>query len=116
NKGASSRQAKQTVGQMLGLKYLDDRAYARRWLENRLARKPMGRKRLKEELQAKGVAEALVDRAMQEVLRGIDEVALARRALKMKQEHGGRLTPLKALYLLRQRGFEEETIGIIIES
>jgi len=74
----------------------------------------MGRERLRGELLARGVGESLADRAIGEVLRGVDEVALARRVLKVQRGQGGRLAPVRAARLLRQRGFEEETIDRII--
>jgi len=109
-KGASPAQARQTIGRLSDLRYLNDRAYAERWIESRLARQPMGRERLKAELQAKGIAETVADGAIRSSLRGVDEEVLARRALKARQRRGQRLTPIQALRLLRQWGFEEETI------
>lgn len=114
DKGASPAQVKQTISRLSDLRYLNDRAYAQRWVESRLARKPMGRARLKAELVAKGVAEFLADRTIREVLRGVDEEALARRALQVRQGRGGRLAPVRAARLLRQWGFEDETIDRII--
>ncbi len=110
DKGASPAQAKQTIVRLSDLRYLNDRAYAERWVESRLARQPMGRERLKAELQAKGIADAVADGAIGEALRGVDEEVLARRALKARQRRGIRLTLAQALRLLRQWGFEEETI------
>ncbi len=114
NKGASPAQAKQTIGRLSDLRYLNDRAYAGRWVESRLSRQPMGRERLKAELQAKGIAEAVADGAIRDALRGVDEEALARRALKARQRRGQRLTAIQSLRLLRQWGFEEETIDRMI--
>jgi len=114
DKGAFPAQAKQTIGRLSNLRYLNDRAYAERWVEKRLARRPMGRERLKAELQAKGIADTLADGAIHKGLRGVNEEALARRVLKARQRRGRRLTPVQALRLLRQRGFEEETIDRII--
>ncbi len=110
DKGASPVLVKQTIGQLSDLLYLNDHAYAERWVESRLVRQPMGRERLKAELQAKGIAESVADGALREVLRGVDEETLARRALKARQRRGQQLTPTQALRLLRQWGFEEETI------
>ena len=110
DKGASPAQVKQTIGRLSDLRYLNDRAYAERWVESRLARRPMGRERLKAELQAKGIADTVADGAIRKALHGVDEEALARRALKARQRGGQRLTPMQALRLLRQWGFEEETI------
>jgi regulatory protein len=110
SKGASASQAEQTIGRLSDLRYLDDRAYAGRWVESRLARQPIGRERLLAELQGKGIGEAVAEGAVQEALREIDEETLARRALKLWQRKGRRMTALQSLRLLRQWGFEEETI------
>jgi regulatory protein len=110
SQGASPVQVAQTIGRLSDLRYLDDRAYAQRWVESRLVRQPMGRERLKAELLAKGVADTVADGVLQEALRGIDDETLARRALKAKQRKGRRLSPLQAARLLRQWGFEDETI------
>jgi regulatory protein len=116
NKGASPGQVRRTIARLAELKYLDDGAYAQRWLENRLVRKPMGREGLRIELQAKGVTQALANEVIREALRGIDEETLARRALQVGCKRKGRLAPAQAIHLLRQRGFEDETIDRIIES
>jgi len=65
---------------------------------------------LSAELQAKGIGEAVAEGAVREALREIDEETLARRALKSWQRKGRRVTALQAVRLLRQWGFEEETI------
>lgn len=75
----------------------------------------MGEERLKAELQAKGISEALAAQVAAEALRERDERVLARRALQAAQHHGRRLTSAQAGYLLRQRGFSEETIDRMIE-
>ncbi len=110
SKGASASQAKQAIGRLTDLRYLDDRAYAGRWIESRLARQPMGRVRLLAELQAKGVGEAIAEEAVREMLHEIDDETLAARAFKAWQRKGRRVTPLQAVRLLRQWGFEEGTI------
>src|SRR3972149_10872916 len=53
DRGASPAQAKQTIGRLSDLRYLNDRAYAERWVESRLARRPMGRGGVQAELQGK---------------------------------------------------------------
>lgn len=116
SKGASASQAKQTISRLSDLRYLDDRAYAGRWIESRLIRQPMGRERLLAELQGKGIGEAVAGEAVQEALCEIDEEALARRALNAWQRKGHRVTALQAVRLLRQWGFEEETIERTIQA
>ena len=113
-KGASPVQTRQIIGRLSDLHYLNDRAYAVRWIEGRLARRPMGRERLEAELLAKGVSEPVAERAIREALRGMDEETLARRALSAVRRAGRRLTPVQSMRLLRQRGFEDETIDRMI--
>jgi len=75
----------------------------------------MGEERLKVELQAKGISEALAAQVAAEALRERDERVLARCALQAAQHRGRRLTAAQIGYLLRQRGFSEETIDRMIE-
>lgn len=113
-KGASLTQARHAVGRLVQLRYLNDRAYAERWVEARLARGPMGPARLKAELLGKGIAESLADGAIRKALGDVDEDTLARRALGIRQRRGRQLSPLQASRLLRQWGFEEDTIERMI--
>lgn len=115
DKGASPAQVQQTIGRLSDLRYLNDRAYAERWVERRLARQPMGRDRLKAELLAKGVAAALADDAIAQALTDVSEEALADRALESARRKGRRVTLVQAQQLLRQRGFGEEVISRMIE-
>lgn len=109
-KGASPDQIKETIARLSDLRYLNDRAYADRWIETHLARRPMGRERLEAELLFKGVPEAVAAQAIRVALQDVDEDTLARRALSGMRSTGRRLTPAQSVRLLRQRGFEEETI------
>ena len=109
-KGASATQVKQTISRLSDLRYLDDQAYAGRWVESRMARQPMGRERLLAELHAKGIQEAVAERAVRDVLCTVDDDTLATQALKSWQRKGRRVTALQAVRLLRQWGFEEETV------
>ncbi|HXV69587.1 MAG TPA: regulatory protein RecX [Nitrospira sp.] len=114
HKGASPAQARRAIGRLSDLRYLDDRAYAERWIEHRQARHPMGRERLRAELLAKGIADALVEETIHKAFRVGDEERMARHLLQSRQQRGCRLTPVQAQRLLRQRGFEEDTIDRIM--
>jgi regulatory protein len=113
SKGASRAQVTQVISRLSALRYLGDRAYAARWIEATLARRPMGRDRLKSELMAKGLSETLVDDAIVQGLAGLDEETLARRVLRLKGR-SGRNPRRRTASLLRQRGFAEEIIERII--
>jgi regulatory protein len=112
SKGASAAQITQVITRLSALRYLDDRAYAARWVESTLARRPMGRARLKSELVARGLGDALADEVIGERLDRLDEETLARLALRLKGR--ARLPRRRTVSLLRQRGFEEETIERIM--
>jgi regulatory protein len=113
SKGASPTQVLQVISRLSALRYLDDRAYAARWIEATLERRPMGVDRLKSELIAKGFGESLAEDAIVEGLDGVDEEMLARRALDLKGG-GGKSPRQRTVSLLRQRGFAEEIIERII--
>ena len=114
SKGALPVQIRHTIRRLSDLQYLNDQAYAQRWVERRLVSRPMGQARIKEELLAQGIAETVVDRVTADVFREVGEEQMARRALNAKQRHGSRLTPAQSVRLLRQRGFDEETIDRIV--
>ena len=115
SKGASPLQVRQIVRRLSDLSYLNDYDYAQRWVNKRLVSRPMGQERLRAELQAKGISEVLAARVTAEAFRETDERVLAQRALQTAQHHGRRLTRSQTIYLLRQRGFSEETIDRMIE-
>lgn len=114
SKGASPLQVRQTIRRLSDLRYLNDHDYARRWVDKRLASRPMGQERLKVELQAKGIAETLANRVIADAFCDADEETVAHRALQIAQHRGRRLTSAQIGYLLRQRGFSEETIDRMI--
>lgn len=105
-KGASRAQGHAVVRELERRGYLDDQAYATRWAEARLSRRPMGRERLKLELLGRGFEDPVAERALQSAYRSISEQELACRALE------GRMTmrPLQWVRFLRQRGFDDDTI------
>jgi len=113
-KGASPSQIRATVRRLTSLKYLDDGAFAARWAERRLARMPMGRARLQEELLATGCPEHIVRATLRATYRTVSEQDLALQVITM----AGRTTSAKTLSrvarLLSQRGFDEDTIETVL--
>lgn len=106
-KGASRTQGHAVVRELERRGYLDDQAYATRWAEVRLSRRPMGRERLKLELLSRGFEDAVAEQALTSAYRSISEQELACRALE------GRTTstrPSQWVRFLRQRGFDDDTI------
>ena len=113
-KGASPSQVRAVIRRLTSLRYLDDVAFAARWADRRLARMPMGRARLQEELLATGCPEHIVRATLRATYRKVNERDLAMQVVTMV----GRTTSAQALgriaRLLNQRGFAEDTIETVM--
>ncbi len=97
---------------------VDDRAFARFWVENRTAFRPRSRRALQTELRRKGIPPAII----QEVLREAspDERALALRLARKRARQLQGLDPLTfrrrlAGYLIR-RGFDGELVMEVLQA
>ena len=113
-KGASPTLVRSVVRRLTSLKYLDDAAFAARWADRRLARMPMGRARLQEELLATGCPEQVVRAALEAGYRKVSERDLA---MQVVTAMGTMTSPRmlgRAARLLSQRGFGEDTIETVL--
>ena len=110
SRAVASSHIEPAIHRLKDLRYLDDLAYAQRWVEKRLATKPMGQERLKAELQAKGISDGLADRVLTEVFLSNGEEVFAHRALQVLSRQGKRLAPVPMARFLHQRGFSGEVI------
>ena len=94
---------------------VDDRSFARYWVENREAFRPRGHRMLRWELQQKGVADQIID----EVLAPLDEAATASRLARKRASrlrHLDEVTFRRRLsaYLAR-RGFPYSIIADLVQ-
>ncbi len=99
---------------------LDDRDFARLWAEERVRLRPVGRRRLTNELRAKKVDTAVIDEVAAEVYEEHSETELARRALKKRTRSGGpdvveRERRRLEGFLLR-RGFSYATVAEVLKN
>jgi len=78
-KGAPPAQIQAAVRRLISLRYLDDVAFAARWADRRLARMPMGRARLQEELLATGCPADIVQATLRAAYRKVNELDRLRR-------------------------------------
>lgn len=113
-RGAPPVQIARTIRRLAALRYLDDSAYAERWIASRSARSPLGAARLRGELLRRGLPEDIVENALRHALSELDEETLARRTVGLKQRRGRSLSRQQTFRLLRQRGFEEDVISRIM--
>lgn len=107
-KGYSDDSIAQTLDRMTAQDWLDDLAFARFWVEDRLRFRPMGHRALAHGLRQKGVVPELVET----VLAGVDEPDAARRAAasQLRRWRGrppGELRP-KLWGFLQRRGFASD--------
>jgi regulatory protein len=113
-KGAPPSQVRATVRRLLSLRYLDDVAFAARWIDRRLARTPMGRARLHEELLATGCPEPIVQSALRAGYRKVSERELAMQVVRMAGRINSTQPVGRLARLLNQRGFDEDTIETVM--
>jgi regulatory protein len=117
-RGAPAATAAAVVADLAARGYVDDRAFATAWAETRGRSQGLGRRRLREELLARGVARPLVDEALGQVLAEPDEEARARAWAARRAPLLHRLAPESAArrltgYLLR-RGFPAEVVRRVV--
>jgi regulatory protein len=113
-KGASPAHIRATVRRLIALRYLDDAAFAARWADRRLARMPMGRARLQEELLATGCPEHIVLATLRATYRKVSERDLAMQVVAMSSRATSVQTLGRVARLLNQRGFDEDTIETVM--
>lgn len=94
-------------------KYLDDQAFARQWVDERLRLKPRSSYMLRMELQQRGVEKAVVEEAVSAVSRD-DELAAARSLVEKKTRRlQGPPNPdeeRRLLSMLMRKGFSHSII------
>jgi len=112
-RGYPPGEVKAALDSLVGEGYLNDRRFATIWARSRLQTKPMGARRLRQELQAKGVEEDLVRDVLKEVYEDGEEAA-ARRAVAAGASRFGRRSegsgPGRMARYLERRGFSTEVI------
>lgn len=114
-KGFADSAVSAALERMTGQGYLDDQAYARFWVEDRLRFRPMGRRALGHGLRQKGVAAEVIDAT----LAGLDSADAARRAAH-KQLRRWRQRPRAELRnklwaFLQRRGFESDLCREVVD-
>ncbi|MBN1913305.1 MAG: regulatory protein RecX [Candidatus Omnitrophica bacterium] len=97
-------------------KFLDDDYFAKAWISSRL-KKPLGLRRIRQELRQKGIEKSIIEDQIGKVKEDYCEEDVIRRIIKERSSKNRGLAPQKAkrrlyAYLLR-RGF---TPGSVIEA
>jgi len=108
---------KELLKRLKRLDLLDDRKFAKWWIEQRLTFRPRGLKVLKSELFQKGIHREIVDEAISSIR--INEVRIAKGLLEKKKYRWEKLPKIEAMkkkseFLLR-KGFSWDIIKKIVD-
>ncbi len=109
--GASRDVAKATLQRLERLGYLNEAAHALRWTERRLAQRPSGRLRMRQELLHRGFSDTLTEETIQKIFATVEEPEMALQALALR---GDRQTVPQQGRFLQGRGFSRETIARVL--
>ena len=105
----SNRAIQETLAVLERVGLIDDVDFARRWVEERMRLRPMGRPMLARELKRRGVAEDIVARVLDETLAEVDPESVALELLRGRRERYRGLERRKSLSrmygFLARRGF-----------
>ncbi len=118
-KDYSSKVILEVVKSLKRLKFLNDKEFARMWVESRIKTRPMGRYRLQQELIQKGIDRDLIEETLSSY-REEEEIELAKelaqRKLKRSYQNLDEVTTKRRLYgFLQRRGFSYDTIQEVMK-
>lgn len=117
-RGKDDETVQEVLGKLLDAGLVDDRAFARSWVEMRQASRPRGREGLRAELRRKGIPPAVIEEVLAEALDGQEEAELA---LEIARTRARSLSGLERpaffrrlrAYLVR-RGFSLQTADSVV--
>ena len=104
--GVSQQVADRVYERLIEKGYIDDEKFARFWIENRNQRKGSSVRKLKSELQAKGVEHSIIDGALEVTIRN-DEDELAKIIAKKRVRYPDEQ---KFMQYLARQGFRYDDI------
>ncbi len=110
-KGFESDEINNVMTELKSLGYVDDKRFVDQWVSQRKRLKPMGKIRIKHELQAKGVQREVVDKVLEEMLPQIEEHDIALSLADKKLKKNPRIEWRKLAAFLTRRGFSWEIVS-----
>ncbi len=118
SKGYDAVLSVQVIDELTRLGLLDDEAFAKAWLQYRL-NKPMGFRRIAQELAEKGISKDSVRGYWDEVKENYDELEVVRTLVKKRARLYNNIDPLKrkkrVMDYLARRGFQLDIIMKVIK-
>ena len=118
-KGCSQASVDAVIDGLERARLLDDTAYARRWIEYGLERRPAGSAKFAEDLRRRGIDGGIIESTLAEFA---DQVGSKEAALGLLQSRMSRYTGLERQVaerrmrdLLARRGFDGETTRVAVD-
>jgi len=104
---------KETIAFLKDKDFINDNYFAKAWLESRLKR-PLGLRRIKEELRIKGIGKEIIDSQIDQIKKNYSEEDIVAEIAKVRFNRLKNIEPQKAkrrlyAYLLR-RGFSPDVV------
>lgn len=117
-KGYAPEAIDAAIARMQELNYLDDEAFAERWVESRQASRPRSERMLKRELAQKGVDKETIERTVEEA--GVDEygdaLTLARKKYESVRNEERDVRYRRVSGFLGRRGYGYDIIRQVMET
>ncbi|HBE74127.1 MAG TPA: RecX family transcriptional regulator [candidate division Zixibacteria bacterium] len=118
-KGFERTAVEAVVADLADLGLLDDRKFARDWIENRQHFRPTGVIRLRQELFVKGIDREIADQAVREYKNDADEfpaaLDLARRKQKLFRKLDADTAKRRLAGFLARRGYESSIVSKVLK-
>ena len=112
--GTSPEAVEAALDRLKGTGQIDDEVFVAAWLENRAAFRPRSALALRAELQRKGVAREVIDRALATFSEDDAALQAARRAARRWRGEAGMVWRQRLYGYLQRRGFGHETISAAV--
>lgn len=117
-RGMPPEAAVAVIGELVRAGWVDDARFARAWVQDRLALRPCGGRRLRAELLAHGVSASVADDAVRALLSGDVEAELALQQAQARLVRFRRIPTIVARRRLagwlQRRGFAPEVIALTL--
>jgi regulatory protein len=116
-RGYDGATVERSIERLRELNYLNDRNFARDWAAAKISRAGYGPQRIATELQARGIAEALIQDTLGEAFTAGTEEQNARRTLAARYKHLNLSDPKeqrRAAAFLQRQGYSSEVIFEIL--
>ena len=116
-RGATDAVVDAAIEKLSGFNFIDDETFARNWALSRAQSQGYGPGRIEQELQIKGVADAVIRAVIKEIFAQEDEEKRARKILKKKFVGENFQEPRvlrRAVAFLQRRGYSSKVIFTLL--